>query len=316
MIVFLIAICVQNCFAQKSINSFISEALNIYIDTLSITTARKQLKQALRDSDKFKLPSNFNSTPTGEEFRQVANGFFQAEGHVSCRIKGKYFAPVCVINQNLTPKSLEFFITLWNVLGRTSSLTLVQNKSGKIVIRLSSENWDTILNVYAKYFSLIYGEKFIAFQKLSTIRKLTSNPLNLNPSSLAQAIQIVYSLSENGNNRKLSLSEQLALFGISQSKTDTPIYTDNFNKITILFIIGFILGDGTLFLRLRNSETGSIWLIPTLVLPQLKNKYKYTATRDHFFTILTNFFKSLPLSPLAGLRQVLIKFILYRYAIF
>ena len=157
MIVFLIAICVQNCFAQKSINSFISEALNIYIDTLSITTARKQLKQALRDSDKFKLPSNFNSTPTGEEFRQVANGFFQAEGHVSCRIKGKYFAPVCVINQNLTPKSLEFFITLWNVLGRTSSLTLVQNKSGKIVIRLSSENWDTILNVYAKYFSLIYG---------------------------------------------------------------------------------------------------------------------------------------------------------------
>ena len=151
---------------------------------------------------------------------------------------------------------------------------------------------------------------------MSTIRKLTSNPLNLNPSSLAQAIQIVYSLSENGNNRKLSLSEQLALFGISQSKTDTPIYTDNFNKITILFIIGFILGDGTLFLRLRNSDTGSIWLIPTLVLPQLKNKYKYTATRDHFFTILTNFFKSLPLSPLAGLRQVLIKFILYRYAIF
>ena len=113
--------------------------------------------------------------------------------------------------------------------------------------------------------------------------------------------------------RKLSLSEQLALFGISQSKTDTPIYTDNFNKITILFIIGFILGDGTLFLRLRNSETGSIWLIPTLVLPQLKNKYKYTATRDHFFTILTNFFKSLPLSPLAGLRQVLIPLKRYLY---
>ena len=110
------------------------------------------------------------------------------------------------------------------------------------------------------------------------IKNLTSNPLNLNPSSLAKAIQIVYSLAVNGNNRKLSLSEQLALFGISQSKTDTPIYTDNFNKITILFIIGFILGDGTLFLRIRNSSAGSIWLIPTLLLPQLKNKYN-----DHFF---------------------------------
>ena len=84
--------------------------------------------------------------------------------------------PVCVINQNLS--SLEFFIILWNVLGRTCSFTLVKNKHGKIVIRLSSESWDTILNVYAKYFSLIYGEKFIAFQKLSMIKNLTSNPVN------------------------------------------------------------------------------------------------------------------------------------------
>ena len=39
----------------------------------------------------------------------VANGFFQAEGHISCRIRGKYFSPVFVVNQNLTAKSLEFF---------------------------------------------------------------------------------------------------------------------------------------------------------------------------------------------------------------
>ena len=45
----------------------------------------------------------------GEEFRLVANGFFQAEGHISCRIRGKYFSPVFVVNQNLTAKSLEFF---------------------------------------------------------------------------------------------------------------------------------------------------------------------------------------------------------------
>ena len=78
--------------------------------------------------------------------------------------------PVFVVNQNLNPKSLEFFLTLWHVLGRTGSLTLIKNKYGNIVIRLSSENWDTILNIYANYFQLIYGEKYIAFQKLSTIR--------------------------------------------------------------------------------------------------------------------------------------------------
>ena len=162
---------------------------------MSISSARELLKQR---KDEFKLPSNFNS----EEFRMVANGFFQAEGHISCRIRGKYFSPVFVVNQNLTAKSLEFFLILWHVLGRTGSLTLIKNKNGKLVIRLSSENWITILNIYANYFNLIYGEKDIAFQKLSTIRHLTPNHLRLDPSSLALATYIVYSLSANGTERK------------------------------------------------------------------------------------------------------------------
>ena len=259
---------------------------------MSISAAREQLNQC---KDKFKLPANFNSHPLcgtwQEEFRMVANGFFQAEGHISCRIRGKYFSPVFVVNQNLSTKSLEFFLTLWHLLGRNGSLTIVKNKYGRIVIRLTSENWDTILNIYAKYFNLIYGEKYIAFQKLSTIRRLTTNQLKLDPSSLSLATHIVYSLSANGTDRKLSLSEQLNLFCLSPTNIEIPIYTDNFNKTSILFIIGFILGDGTLHLRLRNSEQGSIWLIPALFLPQLKNKYN-----DHFFTILENVFKSLDIS--------------------
>ena len=101
----------------------------------------------------------------------------------ACRIRDKYFSPVFVVNQNLTTKSLEFFLILWHVLGRTGSLTLIKNKNGKLVIRLSSENWDTILNIYAKYFNLIFGEKYIAFQKLSTIRHLTSNQISFFSSS-------------------------------------------------------------------------------------------------------------------------------------
>ena len=76
--------------------------------------------------------------------------------------------------------------------------------------------------------------------------------------------------------------------GLNFNNVELPIYTDNFSIPSILFIIGFILGDGTLHLRLRNSDKGSIWLIPTLFLPQLKNKYN-----AHFFTMLEYFFKSL-----------------------
>lgn len=272
-IVFLILIYIQN----SEFTNFNSNDKN----TLSISSAREQLKQC---KDNFKLPSNFNS----EEFRLVANGFFQAEGHISCRIRDKYFTPVFAINQNLSPKSLEFFLTLWHVLGRTGTLGIIMNKHGKLVIRLSSESWDTILNSYSKYFNNIYGEKYVAFQKLSDIRRLTSNKLTLDPISLALAIHIVYDLSADGVNRKLSLLDQLNLLGLNFTNVKLPTYTDNFTTPSILFIIGFILGDGTLHLRLRNSDIGSIWLIPTLLLPQLKNKYN-----AHFFSMLEQFFKSL-----------------------
>ena len=131
-----------------------------------------------------------------------------------------------------------------------------------------------------------------------TIRHLTSNQLRSDPSSAASgapifskaltlATNIVYSLSAHGTERKLSLSEQLSLFCISPTNIDVPNYTDNDNKVSIFFIIGMILGDGTLHLRLRKSDKGSIWLIPALFLPQLKNKYSV-----HFFSKLEDFFKS------------------------
>ena len=203
------------------------------------------------------MASNFNL----EEFREVANGFFQAEGHISCRIKDNYFTPVLVINPNLSVKSLDFFLTLWHILGRTSSLSLIKNKNGKIVIRLSSESCSEILNNYSNFFNKIYGEKYIAFQKLSDIRRITSlhrNITNLDPSSLALAINIIYDLSADGTDRQYYLIEQLRLLSINNININLPVYTDNNKNISILFIIGFILGDGTLHIRLRKSDKRSI----------------------------------------------------------
>lgn len=185
------------------------------------------------------------------------------------------------------------------MLGRTGTLSLTINKRHpeKIVIRLCSESWDTILTNYVKYFDSIYGEKYVAFQKLAEIRHLTSKNIstasrsysncNDSLSDLNLAVHIVYDLSLDGRNRNLSLSEQLSLFNIIPRKTVLPVYTDNLSTPSILFIIGFIIGDGNLFLRLRNSDKGSIWLIPTLTLPQLKNKYN-----AHFFSLLEKFFRA------------------------
>lgn len=50
---------------------------------------------------------------SGEDFRGLANGFFQAEGTVTARIRSKGFiSPIITLNQNLSKQSLAFFVTL------------------------------------------------------------------------------------------------------------------------------------------------------------------------------------------------------------
>jgi len=120
-------------------------------------------------------------------------------------------------------RSLEFFLTLWHVLGRTGTLSIIINNPAAIrscikcmtggggsadwerakarslvggVIRLSSESWDTILNYYSKYFNNTYGEKIIAFQKLSDIRRLTSNKSDLFPSLLLHTLFMTFQQME------------------------------------------------------------------------------------------------------------------------
>lgn len=250
-------------------------------EDMSLESVRELLNHYKK---KFKLPSNFNF----EEFRLVANGFFQAEGHISCRIRGTYFSPVLALNQNLNLKSMEFFVTLWYVLGKKGSLGIIQNSSGKFVLRFSTESWELILGSFYSYFSNIYGEKFIAFQKLLDIRRLTTEGKVKSKDSLFMATKLVYSISLDGVKRKLSFSEQLKLLNLNHIEVVLPEYKDNTTSVSLLFIVGFILGDGTLHLRLRQLDNGSIWLIPMLSLPQVKNAYS-----AHLFNLFNDFFNSI-----------------------
>lgn len=62
----------------------------------------------------------------------------------------------------------------------------------------------------------------------------------------------------------------------------------NSSDISVLFIIGFILGDGTMYLKLRLTDEGAIWIIPVVNFPQsAKNKYNIL-----FYSKLENFFNN------------------------
>lgn len=70
------------------------------------SSAKAMLKSAMEN---FTLPENFNY----EELRQLANGFFQAEGCVSARLKPLHISPLVVLTQDLS-KEPSFFVTLWH----------------------------------------------------------------------------------------------------------------------------------------------------------------------------------------------------------
>ena len=115
-------------------------------------------------------------------FRQIANGFFQAEGCITARFTGLFkISPVLVLTHNLFPESLNFFVWLWNDLGKIGNLNITRSSNGQWVISLRSESWNDILNIYAQYFNLVYGEKYVGFLVLKLIKELINkiNKINI-----------------------------------------------------------------------------------------------------------------------------------------
>jgi hypothetical protein len=97
----------------------------------------------------------------------------------------------------------------------------------------------------------------------------------------------VYSLAQTGTERRTTLSDKLAELGLPYDNNPNPngIYEDNPNNPSFLFLLGFILGDGSIFIRIRLTAKGSLNYIPRLVFPQ-----KTHAHNDHFFTKIAAFF--------------------------
>lgn len=169
-----------------------------YSDSLSLDKAKMEIEAAI---------ANYKSLPseghTSEDFRQLANGVFQSEGTVSARFKGDAFSivPVVALGQTYSSESLAFFVRLYHEIGKIGALSITETMSGKLYIVWKTESWKDILSGVSKYFSNIYGEKFIGFQKLSKIYELKSNLTDDN--CKVTLVKLVYSLAESGRSRKL-----------------------------------------------------------------------------------------------------------------
>ena len=228
-------------------------------------------------------------TSYSESFRKLANGVFQAEGCVSAWFNGGSLtvSPVVNLGQIYSLESQSFFVRLYHELGKIGKLDVRISSSGKVFIVWHLTNWDLILSVVLRYFSGVYGEKYRAFIILEYIYKLKFNLSNDENKILL--VKLVYSLTSAGKSRKLSQEEKLNSLNLVDLKPKLDIYyPENSESPSFLFILGFLLGDGSIYIRIRMGKSGSPSFIPNIILYQ-----KADTNSTLIFELLSKYLKSL-----------------------
>ena len=219
------------------------------------------------------------------EFRELVNGVFQAEGHIGGYFPSAStitFRPLVFISQNASDSSIEFLSLLWLILDKNFKFAIYQNESSKYFhIRIYTRDWDFIIKKLIPYFSLVYGDKFKGFIRLKKIFDLLIRPRLtegegqkksnlLSPPSKVRIINLAYNLVDNPRKKTLISDKIFSVLGetnCSEYSDNIETYPDNRKSLSILFIFGFLLGDGNFSIRIRDTKTG-VWFIPIIRLEQ------------------------------------------------
>ena len=98
-----------------------------------------------------------------------------------------------------------------------------------------------------------------------------------NPENKAELVRLVYSFNASGKSRKLSIEEKLKSLNLEGHSLELKTkFKDNSQLPTFLFILGFFLGDGGIYIRIRITSSGALNFIPSLILFQKpSNKVAY-----------------------------------------
>lgn len=224
--------------------------------------------------------ANTNSPGTSLEFQQVANGFFQAEGSVTAVFRGLLglqLYPVMSMVQLYSPESVTFFVRLYYALGCVGHLNVHLNDSNKPMITYRLVGWNQFFNVFRPYFTMLFGLKYLAILKLVRIHEIVQLVARSDQAVLLlnvlrlELVELVYSLSPVSASRRLhSLIEKLLANNIPNVIPTVPFSVPENTYIpTFLWILGFFLGDGSLFISLKwVKATSMIRYVPTLSIFQ------------------------------------------------
>ena len=246
---------------------------------------------ALELTQKPLSPEDFTS------FQQLANGIFQAEGHwggyVTDHVK-LMFRPLFYISQNAGDQSLAFFAKLNAVLPGVFTYQLSITQGGYWHLRLLCRSWDHLISAVMPYFSLVYGEKFTGMAKLRDILELQGA---VTIQARTHFVWLVYNLTTAANAiRKVSFNTYLATVNAALEALPLPLpnyaekYPENTQPVSFMFILGFFLGDGNLYFRIRDAGS-SLWFIPIFRITQIS-----TPANKHLMHLIADCLKSVGLN--------------------
>lgn len=238
--------------------------------------------------------SNYCDTPLnkeGKDFRLLANGVLQAEGHIGgCfpSLGSFQFRPFIYICQNASDESIKFLVTLYYALNQCMEFTISKNKSNIYHIRLQCRDFYQIVNIVIPYFSLTYGDKYKGLKKLEKIYYLKLELKSEGDQARSNLIKakityLAYSLVDNSA-RIITLFQKLGDLRFLEISPNYLNFSDNTNKIQPLFILGFFLGDGNFTVRIRKG-INLPWFIPILRIPQ-----KLTDDNIKLLKIISDYF--------------------------
>lgn len=227
---------------------------------------------------------------TEEEFRALANGFWQAEGYIGGIFRsGLNFYPICSVTQLFSVETADFFISLDKALKNKGTFSITLNSFGKFVIAYRLSGWDTLFSIFVPYFYMLYGEKYQAIFKLKKIFELKNYIKDHNSDNMSKVllVSIVYSLTAHSPRYKVGLEEKLLSLNLNSDllkELPSITYKENNLKPSFLFILGFFLGDGTLHLKLEWKEKNStVVIIPLFNIIQ-SNVY----SNKHIMELMTS----------------------------
>lgn len=236
----------------------------------SLEEAKNQLETTLNNY-KQSIKTNVQSS---QNFKELLNGFFQAEGTISASFVKPLsikINPYFSMNQNYNAESLAFFVKIYYELGKVGKVSVYLNDYNKIMIRYRADGWTNFFVTFVPYFVMLHGDKFKAIFILKKVHELSSSSLNVDKLLI---VKLIYSLSTSGAGRSISMLEKLELLNLKTDSTMVDMVSsgigDNPQELTLYFFIGFFLGDGNLGLWPVWAESDACLVFsPRLTLVQL-----------------------------------------------